>query len=174
MARGNGEKQKKEGKLANLYEEYFDKIARYIFFRISNQQEAENLASETFLKALKSLDSFQERGIPMTAWLFKIAHNLVVDYIRKMDKRKTVPIDSVVLRDDNDPADIAEKSIEFERVNNAMKQLTSEQREVINLRFFGGLKSREVGNILEKSDGAVREMQRVALEKLRGIMGVER
>jgi len=174
VARGNGEKQKKEEELANLYEEYFDKIAHYIFIRINDQKEAENLASETFLKALKSLDSYQERGIPMTAWLFKIAHNLVVDYIRKMAKRRTVSIDSVVLRDDNDPADTAEKSIEFERIKYAMKQLTSEQREVINLRFFGGLTSREVGNILDKSDGAVREMQRVALEKLRGIIGVER
>jgi len=109
----------------------------------------------------------------MQGWLFRIAHNLTVDYLRKMDKRETVPIDSLVLPDDDDPADKAEKNIELERVALAMKQLTVEQKEVINLRFFGGLTSKEVGNILHKSDGAVREMQRAAIEKLRGIMGVE-
>ncbi|MDD4859901.1 MAG: sigma-70 family RNA polymerase sigma factor, partial [Dehalococcoidales bacterium] len=88
-------------------------------------------------------------------------------------KRRTVPIDSVTLQDDDDPADTTEKNVEFEQVTQAMKQLTAEQREVISLRFFGGLTSKEVGVILNKGDGAVREMQRAAMEKLRGIMGVE-
>ena len=110
----------------------------------------------------------------MQGWLFRIAHNLTVDYLRKMDKRRTVPIDPVVLPGNDNPADTAEKNIEFERVTEAMKQLTTEQREVINLRFFGGLTSKEAGGILSKSDGAVREMQRAAIEKLRGIIGVER
>jgi RNA polymerase sigma-70 factor (ECF subfamily) len=91
-----------------------------------------------------------------------------------MDKRRTVPIDSVVLVGNDNPVDTAEKNIEFERVTEAMKQLTTEQTEVINLRFLGGLTSKEVGGILGKSDGAVREMQRAAIEKLRGIMGVEK
>ena len=79
-----------------------------------------------------------------------------------------------MLQGNDNPANTAEKNIEFERVAKAMKKLTTEQREVINLRFFGGLTSKEVGGVLGKSDGAVREMQRAAIEKLRGIMGVER
>ena len=109
----------------------------------------------------------------MQGWLFRIAHNLTIDYLRKMDKRRTVPIDSVVLQGNDNPANTAEEKIDFERVSEAMKQLTTEQREVINLRFFGGLTSKEVGGVLGKSDGAVREMQRAAIEKLRGIIGVE-
>jgi RNA polymerase sigma-70 factor (ECF subfamily) len=163
-----------EARLAGLYEEYYDRIAHYVYVRIGSRAEAEDIAGEVFLKALKSLKSYREQGVPMQVWLFRIAHNLTVDYLRKMDKDRTVPIDSVVLPDDNNPADIAEKNIEFERVTRAMKQLTAEQREVINLRFFGGLTSREVADILKKSDGAVREMQRVAMEKLRAIMGLER
>ena len=162
-----------EARLAGLYEEYYDRIAHYVYVRIGNRAEAEDIAGEVFLKALKSLRSYREQGIPMQGWLFRIAHNLTVDYLRKMDKRRTVPIDSVVLPDNNNPADTAEKNIEFERVTQAMKQLTTEQREVINLRFFGGLTSREVGDILNKSDGAVREMQRAAMEKLRELMGVD-
>lgn len=163
-----------ETRLSGLYEEYYDKIARYVYVRISNKEEAEDIAGEVFLKALQSLKSYREQGVPMQGWLFRIAHNLTVDYLRKMDKRRTVPIDSVVLQGNDNPANTAEKEIEFERVTEAMKQLTTEQREVINLRFFGGLTSKEVGGVLGKSDGAVREMQRAAIEKLRGIMGVER
>lgn len=163
-----------EARLAGLYEEYYDRIARYVYVRIGDRAEAEDIAGEVFLKALKSPKSYREQGVPMQGWLFRIAHNLTVDYLRRMDKDRTVPIDSVVLPDDNNPADIAEKNIEFERVTRAMKQLTAEQREVVNLRLLAGLTSREVGAILKKSGGAVREMQRAALEKLRGIMGVER
>jgi RNA polymerase sigma-70 factor (ECF subfamily) len=163
-----------ENRLAGLYEEYYDKLAHYVYMRIGNKEEAEDIAGEVFLKALKSLKSYKEQGIPMQGWLFRIAHNLTVDYIRKADKRRTVPIDSVILTGEDNPVDAAEKNIEFERVTEAMKELTIEQREVINLRFFGGLTSKEVGNILSKSDGAVREMQRAAIEKIRGIMGVER
>lgn len=163
-----------ETRLSDLYEEYYDKIARYVYVHISNKEEAEDIAGEVFLKALESLKSYREQGVPMQGWLFRIAHNLTVDYLRKMNKRRTVPIDSVVLQGNDNPANTAEKNIEFKRVTKAMKQLTTEQREVINLRFFGGLTSKEVGGVLGKSDGAVREMQRAAIEKLRGIMGVER
>jgi len=163
-----------ETRLSDLYEEYYDKIARYVYVHISNKEEAEDIAGEVFLKALESLKSYREQGVPMQGWLFRIAHNLTVDYLRKMNKRRTVPIDSVVLQGNDNPANTAEKNIEFERVTEAMKGLTTEQREVINLRFFGGLTSKEVGGVLGKSDGAVREMQRAAIEKLRGIMGVER
>jgi len=159
-----------EAKLAGLHQEYYDKIARYAYVRIGNRTEAEDIAGEVFLKALQSLKSYQERGIPMQAWLFRIAHNLVVDHLRKMTKRKTVPIDTVLIEGGVDPASVAEKNVEFERVTRAMEQLTREQREVLGLRFFGGLTSKEAGSILNKSHGAVREMQRAAIEKLRQIL----
>jgi RNA polymerase sigma-70 factor (ECF subfamily) len=163
-----------ETQLSDLYEEYYDKIAHYVYVHIGSKEEAEDIAGEVFLKALKSLKSYREQGVPMQGWLFRIAHNLTVDYLRKVDKRRTVPSDSVVLTGNDNPMETAEKKIEFERVTEAMKQLSTEQREVINLRFFGGFTSKEVGGILGKSDGAVREMQRAAIEKLRGIMGVDR
>jgi len=170
---GNGKTEARrcnEARLASLYEEYYDKIAYYIYVRIGNRTEAEDIAGEVFLKALESLKSYKERGIPMQAWLFRIAHNLVVDHLRKMTKRKTVPIDTVQVEADINVVTLAEKNIELERVNRAMEQLTREQREVLGLRFLGGLTSKEAGSILNKSDGAIREMQRAAIEKLRKLL----
>jgi RNA polymerase sigma-70 factor (ECF subfamily) len=163
--------QSNEERLAGLYEEYYDKIARYVYVRIGDRTEAEDIAGEVFLKALDSLKNYQERGIPMPVWLFRIAHNLVVDHLRRVTKFKRVPLEDVEIVHDSDPQAAAERNIEMEMVNKAMSSLTEEQREVIRLRFFGGLSSREVGNLLNKSDGAVREMQRAALEKLRNIIG---
>ncbi len=161
----------KESRLAGLYDEYYDKIARYAYVRIGNASEAEDIASEVFLKALGSLNRYQDRGLPMQAWLFKIAHNLVVDYLRNKSKRVTLPIDIVDIVDESDPVETAEINLEMERVTVAMQSLTEEQREVVRLRFLGGLTSREVGEIMKKSDGAVREMQRAAMEKLRQLLG---
>lgn len=159
-----------EAIIASLYEEYYDKIARYVYVHIGNRSEAEDIAGEVFLKALESLKSYKERGIPMQAWLFRIAHNLVVDHLRKKGKLKLVPLDTVQVEADVDPMAIAEKNIEMERVTRAMEKLTQEQREVLRLRFFGGLTSKEAGSVLNKSDGAVREMQRAAIENLRKLL----
>ena len=164
------EQREKESRLASLYDEYFDRIAHYIYVRIGDRNEAEDLAGDVFVKALKSLKSYKERGIPMQAWLFRIAHNALVDHLRKKGRVTTVPIEGVTIMTKEDPVAVAEKSIEMEKVSEAMQKLTPEQREVVQLRFFGGLSSKEVGAILRKSDGAVREMQRAAVEKLRTLL----
>jgi len=170
MEESTDDRSSKEAALAALYDEYYDRIARYIFVRIGDQVEAEDLAGEVFLKALESLGSYKERGIPMQAWLFKIAHNLVVDYIRQAAKRKTVPIDTVEVADESDLQATVETNIELARVAKAVDQLTPTQRQVIELRFFGGLTSEEAGRVLNKSSGAVREMQSAAMRQLRKLL----
>ncbi len=165
-----GPAREAEARLAGMYEEYYGKIARYVYTRIGDKTEAEDIAGEVFLKALESLNTYEERGVPMQAWLFKIAHNMVVDHLRKASTHKVVPIDVLPLDAGIDPVDIAEQNLELERVAGAMEKLTEEQREVLRLRFFGGLSSKETAIILGKSDGAVREMQRAALEKLRRLL----
>ncbi len=164
------EQREKENRLASLYDEYFDRIAHYIYVRIGDRNEAEDLAGDVFVKALESLKSYKERGIPMQAWLFRIAHNALVDHLRKKGRVTTVSIEGVTIMTREDPVAAAEKNIEMEKVNEAMQKLTPEQREVVQLRFFGGLSSKEVGAILQKSDGAVREMQRAAVERLRTLL----
>lgn len=178
MNTGRGEskteaRSRYETELAGLYEEYYDRIARYASVHIGDRNDAEDIAGEVFLKALKSLGSYEERGVPMQAWLFRIAHNMVVDYLRKKTKLSTVPVETAVLHADADPELIAEQNIQMERVSIAMQKLTADQQQVVGLRFLGGLSSKEIAGIMQKSDGAVREMQRAAVERLRNILAVE-
>ena len=152
--------------LASLYEEYYDRIASYAYTRVGNRCDAEDIASETFLKALESLKNYRDQGVPIQAWLFKIAHNLVVDHFRRLAKKREI----MKVADEVNPAVAVEINMQIEDVKQAMEKLTAEQREVLQLRFFGELTSKEVGQTMNKSDGAVREMQRAALEKLRRVL----
>jgi len=153
--------------IGSLYEQYYDRIVRYIFIRINDKSEAENLGGEVFLKALQSFDSYRGGPEKVRSWLFKIAHNLVVDYVRDMNKRTEISIDEVEVPDKLSVEEAAEARFEVERLSKALHHLTPAQREVIGLRFFGGLSSDEVGKMVGKKSGAVREMQRAAIETLR-------
>jgi RNA polymerase sigma-70 factor (ECF subfamily) len=167
------ERIRNEAQLAELYEEYYARISRYAFVHIGEKNDAEDIAGETFLRALKTLDSYQERGVPINAWLFKIAHNLVVDYLRKKTKVKMQSMDITPVADNEDPSMLVEKNIQIEKIKGAMQNLTADQRTVIGLRFLGGMTSKEVATIMNKNDGAVREMQRAAIERLRNILAAE-
>jgi RNA polymerase sigma-70 factor (ECF subfamily) len=160
----------KEAELAALYESYYDRIARYAFVRLGNQADAEDLASVVFLRALESLDSYRERGVPMQAWLFRIAHNLIVDHFRKSAKQKTISIDTVSVKAETDTEEQAMAGLEVARIIKALGRLTESQRKVIELRFFGELTSEEAGHVLNKRAGAVRELQSAAIKALRNLL----
>src|SRR4030042_308447 len=122
--------------ISSLYEQYYDRIVRYIFVRVNNQSEAENLAGDVFLRALQSLDSYRGRKEQMQVWLFKIAHNLLVDYLRKISKRREISTDEVAIPDRLNIEDVLEAKLEVNRLTKALQHLTPAQREVIGLRFF--------------------------------------
>jgi len=158
---------------ARLYEAYFDKIYRYVALKIGNGTEAEDMTQQVFLKALRSISSFRWRGIPFSAWLFRIAHNQVVDYFRKKAKRVTVPIDKLpVIASDDNPQLMAERRVDIEQLVSATGQLTEAQREVISLRFAGELPVAEVARIMGKSQGAVKALQHSAIVALRRTLSV--
>jgi RNA polymerase sigma-70 factor (ECF subfamily) len=169
----SSDRKGKETQLEALFESCYDRIARYALVRLGNQSDAEDLAGEVFLKALESLDSYKERGVPMQAWLFKIAHNLIVDYFRKSAKRKTVSIDTVSIKMDSDLEEKALAELEVAQVVKALGGLTEFQRRVIELRFFGELTSEEAGRVLNKRAGAVRQLQSAAIKTLRNLLDEE-
>jgi len=158
---------------AQLYEEHFDKIYRYVTLKIGNETEAEDMTQQVFLNALQSISSFKWKGIPFSAWLFRIAHNQVVDYLRSK-KRTTVPLDeSLTSSNSNDnPQLLTEQKLDIEQLILATKQLTEAQREVISLRFAGELSIAEVAKSMGKSQGAVKALQHSAIVALRKTLRV--
>jgi len=151
---------------AQLYEEHFDKIYRYVTLKIGNATEAEDMTQQVFLNALQSISSFKWRGIPFSAWLFRIAHNQVVDYFRSK-KRTAVPLDESLASNNNNPQSIVEQKLDIEQLLLATKGLTDAQREVISLRFAGELSIAQVAKAMGKSQGAVKALQHSAIVALR-------
>ena len=156
---------------AQLYEEHFNKIYRYVTLRIGNETEAEDMTQQVFLNALQSISSFKWKGIPFSAWLFRIAHNQVVDYLRSK-KRTTVPLDESLVSNDNNPQLLTEQKLDIEQLLLATKQLTEAQREVISLRFAGELSTTQVAKSMGKSQGAVKALQHSAIVALRKTLRV--
>ena len=172
MAEKESQRKQKEEALVSLYEERYGKVVQYVFVRVGNRSDAEDLASETFMRALKSLDSYEERGLPMEAWIFRIAHNLVTDHIRRASKRQIVDIDETLIVGSANPEEATEIDMQIERLSEALKHLSPSHREVIALRFYSGLSSVECGKILGRKPGTIREMQSAAVKILRKEMKV--
>ncbi|MFC1899123.1 sigma-70 family RNA polymerase sigma factor [Chloroflexota bacterium] len=161
--------QKDQEAFSKLYEEHFDKIYRYITLKIGNATEAEDMTQQVFIKALKSISSFKWKGIPFSAWLFRIAHNQVVDYLRK-NKHKTIPLDESLVSHNNNPSVIAEEKLDMAQLTRATLKLTEAQREVIALRFTSELPIAQVAKIMGKSQGAIKALQHSAVISLRKIL----
>lgn len=159
---------------ARLYEAYFDRIYRYVVIRIRNEMEAEDITQQVFIKVLKSIPGYKCKGIPFSAWLYRIAHNQVIDFVRKKGKKVIVPIDGLPIASADDPEYIVEERISVEQLKVATKKLTPAQQEVISLRFAAELSIAEVAKIMGKSEGAIKALQHSAVINLRRVlMGAE-
>jgi RNA polymerase sigma-70 factor (ECF subfamily) len=159
---------------AELYEAYFDKIYRYIVLKIGDRTEAEDMTQQVFLKALKSLSTYKWKDVPFSAWLYRIAHNQVVDHFRKSSRQQSCELTEAITPDDPDenPQHQTELKVDIEQLVQATRHLTKAQQEVIALRFSSDLPVTEVARIMGKSEGAVKALQHSAVVALRKIMVV--
>lgn len=155
---------------ADLYESYFDKVYRYLTLKTGSRAEAEDMTQQVFVKAYRSIRSFKWKGVPFSSWLFRIAHNVMVDFFRRQAKQPTVPLDESLVAGDENPMKAAELRFDVERVAVATRRLTDAQREVISLRFAGGLAIAEVAEAMGKSQGAVKALQHSAIAALRRLL----
>jgi RNA polymerase sigma-70 factor, ECF subfamily len=152
-----------------LYQRHLDSIYRYIFFRVNrDQKNAEDLTETVFFKALDKLDSFDENGLGFRPWIYRIAHNLVVDYYRRY--KKHVALGEAIPDENQNVEEKIFREFEIKNTLKAMDSLTGEQREIIIMRFVNGLSNREIAKVLSKKEDAVRSMQYRALTSLRKIV----
>ncbi|MFC1911793.1 sigma-70 family RNA polymerase sigma factor [Chloroflexota bacterium] len=163
-------KQHDQMALTQLYEENFDKIYRYIVLKIGEKTEAEDMTQQVFLKAFKNISSYKYQGLPFSSWLYRIAHNQIVDYFRKKSKRATVPLDESLTAGNSDPRQEVERSLEVEDLARATRKLTKSQQEVISLRFAGEFSIAQVARVMGKSEGAIKALQHSAIVSLRKVL----
>ncbi len=150
-----------------LYERYRDAIYRYCLARTGTSCEAEDLASDVFVKALQSLERYQDRGLPFVAFLYRIARNAAIDRSRTL--KQPLSVDSLVSEPASRQNVEAEATLAVDRsiLLAALTKLKAEQRDVIVMRFIEGYSAAEVAAAIGKTEGAVRTLQHRALERLR-------
>lgn len=155
---------------SRLYELYFTPISRYIYFRVQDEMETEDLTQMVFFKIYSSIERFEDRNKSPLAYFFTVARNIVIDYWRK---KKNVALNNsekliAGLKDaKKDPQKLMEEKEQKKAVNQAIQHLTEVQREVIILKFIQGFSNKEISKILEKTEDAIRQIQCRALKTLR-------
>lgn len=158
---------------AQLYNAYVEKIYKYIYYKVGNAPDAEDLCEQVFLKAWEAIGRYTWCGYPFSSWLYKLAHNLVVDHYRT--RRESVPLHTVLATGDEpvDPQNALRQTLQAEELRQAMAQLTVEQRQVIALKFIEGYENAEIAGMMNKKEGAIRALQYRALRSLQSIMEAE-
>ncbi|MFC1929101.1 RNA polymerase sigma factor [Chloroflexota bacterium] len=148
-----------------LYSIYLDRIYRYVFYQVKDKPTAEDITEDVFIKAWKAINSCNGREQTFLPWLFRIAHNLVIDVFRR--KRKELLVDMETVAEVGDHSLEVGKRLEQQQLLRVIDSLPQNQRQVIILKFIEGLDNREIGQVIRKNQGAIRILQMRALATLR-------
>lgn len=152
-----------------LYGVYLDRIYRYVFYQINNKMAAEDITEEVFLKAWKAIGSCKGKEKTFSSWLYRIAHNQMVNTLRGANKVTSLDKENSV--DITDPKQDVAVNMEYQELLETMAGLPTNQRQVLILKFIEGLNNREIGKITGKSEGAIRITQMRALALLKKKLG---
>jgi RNA polymerase sigma-70 factor (ECF subfamily) len=151
-----------------LYRRYLDRVYGYAFYQLRDHHDAEDATERTFLAALRALPEFRDEGATFRAWLFRIAHNTIINARRSRFRGRTEPLPDGLDRiaPNADPAGLVVEADEARRVLRAVAELPDDRRQVVLLRFVDGLSSREIGQVMDRSEGAARVLLHRALRDL--------
>ncbi len=154
---------------AALYEKYVDRIYTYIYYRTGEAREAEDLTARVFYRALAHMPEFNQRGAPFVAWLYRIAHNLVANWRRDRGRHPELPLDDLlrVQTHEATPHTQAERAEDNRALLDAMRRLPPERQHLLILKFVDDLSNEEIGQILGRSEGAIKSLYHRTLLALR-------
>ena len=150
---------------AKLYHIYVEQIYRYVFYQVKDKMTAEDITADVFVKALDKIQSCKGKGSTFSSWLYRIAYNVTIDNFRKA--RKNLPIDVEMVSNLDDPRQEVGGNLERQELFKAISKLPENQRRFIILKFIEGMDNREVGQIMGKSQVALRLLQFRAIAALR-------
>lgn len=152
-----------------LYERYVRQIYNYIYYRTGNPQDAEDLTARVFQRAAQHLSRYTDRGLPFSAWLYRIAHNVVANWHRDEGRRQALPLNGVALNDlqAEAPEETYVDHHERELLLRAIRRLPGERQQLIILKFVEQMSNVEIGLVMNRSEGAVKSLYHRTLLALR-------
>ena len=163
---GNGEAEA----FGVLYDRYVDAVYRYVFYRVRNEAEAEDVTSDVFMRALRAIPKYEPRQA-FLAWLYRIARNLIIDRSRRRAARQQVTFEDALAHPHGDNVVNPDEGLlagsDASAVRAAMRELTPLQQEVLVLRYVEGLDTKSISKITGKRDGTIRGIEFRALSALR-------
>lgn len=152
---------------ADLYNHFVDKIYRYIYYRV-NSGEAEDLVETVFMKVWENIRQYKPASKTFSAWIFRIAHNLVVDHYRAAKEiTSELDYDIADTNDEVNPLKLTEKSLNHETLKRAIKKLKKQYQEIVVMKFINDLSNKEIADLLGKNEGTLRILQFRALRALK-------
>ncbi|MCB0078666.1 MAG: sigma-70 family RNA polymerase sigma factor [Anaerolineales bacterium] len=152
-----------------LYEIYVDRIYRYLYVRVGDEQVAEELTSRCFMRVLKALPRYVDRGAPFAAWLYRIAYNLLANHYRDSARRETMPLDTVSLHGDShqEPPHTVELWDTIDSLKAAIGELHEDRKLLLHLKFTEGLSNAQIGEMMGRTEGAIKSLYHRTLTALR-------
>ena len=152
-----------------LYNRHVRRIYNYIFYRVGDSHEAEDLTARVFQRALRHIGGFEDKGVPFSAWLYRIAHNLVANWHRDRSRRPVVPLNEQIVLTGKGVHPEAEALVqeENEMLLAAVRQLPPERQELLILKFVERLPNAEIGAVMGRTEGAIKSLYHRTLIALR-------
>jgi len=156
-----------------LYERYAERIFNYIYYRTGNVHDAEDLTARVFQRAMNHIQNYIDRGVPFSAWLYRIAHNLVANWHRDRSRKQEIPIDEAPIlpsRGDHPETSLV-RTEEQDALLRLIRRLPPERQNLLILKFVENLSNAEIGQIMGRSEGAVKSLYHRTLLSLRDEIG---
>ncbi len=153
-----------------LYNRYVRMVYRYMYFKTRNSEEAEDLTEKTFFQALNALGRYQSRGMPFGAWIFRIAHNIVVNWYRDTRKRKIFNLDHSLTEgasSKEEPIKLVERKEEAEELRKLIAKLPADRQQLLFLKFVEELPNARIAVLMRKSEGAIKALLHRTMRSIR-------
>jgi len=155
-----------------LYERYVDRIFNYVYYRTGNVNDAEDLTARVFQRAMKHIVSYTDRGVPFSAWLYRIAHNLVANWHRDRSRKQEIPLsDAPLIAKGDAPESTLVHTQQQEALLKLIRSLPAERQTLLILKFVDHASNAEIGEIMGRSEGAVKSLYHRTLLALRDDIG---
>ena len=156
-----------------LYERYIDRIFNYVYYRTGNTHDAEDLTARVFQRAMNHIKNYTDRGVPFSAWLYRIAHNLVANWHHDRGRRQEIPLNELPVlpsREDR-PETTLVRSQEQDTLLRLIRKLPPDRQTLLILKFVENMSNAEIGQIMGRSEGAVKSLYHRTLLALRDELG---